>query len=116
MFLNCRKRDILRSMLTNNIKDPIYISKFGDNTKVRTYIKKEVYWNAIYVEAKQYVSSILLEDPDIPDSFTIFFEEERHLHILNAFAEIWKDIKASAETSKQLEIVYSSKRVVYRLV
>ena len=101
-------------MTLTKVKDP-KAYYFADK-KMRFYMKQEAYWHGIYIEANILIERLEVEGPSMPKTFEAFFKMSRKLHIIHAFSHLLVSMKSALDTANLPDVIYSSKRLVYRFV
>lgn len=76
-----RKKVLLQIMSLTKAKDPQYMH-FGDYKTFRNYMKKEVYWAHMYVEASLVIRKLEVEGPQLPLDFEDFYKSSLKCHII----------------------------------
>ena len=102
-------------MTLTKVKDP-KASYFADYKKMRFYMKQEAYWHGISIEANILIEKLEVEGPSMPKTFEAFFKMSRKLHVIQAFSHLLVSMKSASDTANLPDVIYSSKRLVYRYV
>ena len=102
-------------MTLTKVKDP-KASYFADYKKMRFYMKQEAYWHGMSMEASILIEKFEVEGPSMPKKFDEFFKASRKLHVIHAYSHLLGSMKSASDTVNLPDVIYSSKRLVYRYV
>lgn len=79
-------------LMTSKAKDQRSMEMFGDNKKMLSYVKKEVYWEAISVHGESIIDDLQKYGEELPDDFPRFVKNKLPLLSLWAFYFVLRKI------------------------
>lgn len=77
-------------------------------------MRHEVYWHHLFGEASLLINRFEVEGPPLPSTFELWFKAQRRMHVVEGYSHILSSMKSASDTSNMPEIMFSTKRLVYR--